>query len=72
MIWDENVDVTVSNLSSFVKYHYTFIMDVVSFLSEKQREFHKNAKNVKKFKKLLKQQNQQNDPSLSQRLLIEV
>ena len=60
--------VTISNLSSFVIYHYALLMGVVSLLSEKQREFYKNAKNVNKFKKLVKQQNQQNDPSLAQRL----
>lgn len=35
------------------------------FLSEKQREFYKNAKRVSKYKKSLKQQNQQNDNSLA-------
>lgn len=59
--------VTVSNLSSFVICHYTLLTGLVSLLSEKQREFYKNAKNVNKFKKLVKQQNQQNEPSLAQR-----
>jgi len=54
-------------LSKFLcQNHYTLLTVVVSFLSEKQREFYKNAKNVNKFKKLLKQENQLNDPTLAQ------
>lgn len=44
-------------------------MDVVLFLTERQKEFHKNAKNVNKFKKMMKRENQPNDPALAQRLI---
>lgn len=49
--------------------HYTPLMDVVLFLTERQKEFHKNAKNVNKFKKMMKRENQPNDPALAQRLI---
>lgn len=54
-------------------YRYIFIVllkNVIDLcLSEKQREFYKNAKYVQKFKRSLKQQEQQNDPSTISRPL---
>lgn len=35
----------------------------LSFSSEKQREFYRNAKHVTKYRKSLKQQSQQSEPS---------
>jgi len=58
------LSITISN---FLRdNHYSLLTVVVSLLSEKQREFYKNAKNVNKFKKLVKQQNQHNGRSLAQ------